>query len=284
MRHRSISAFLLCTAIALPVAATAEDDAAIRHSDLLLAQADATDESDPLAPFLKRTTPTPPDAAEEETTAEEETAEEETAEEKTAEPKVDAPNVEEATDDTGIEDLPRKSLPKTETAEEDDAAEEEEVAEKTAPEKAEPEVVVVREPTSMAAISPNMLFDILSAHVDEVEVDPTGGDTTLEGRIDGTPFQIYFYECDGGDMSSIAYPDSECLGFEWRSYFFDMRPSTRAVNEWNASYHYGKLFIDRDGDLTVQLNVVVEGGIEERNILTTLAWFRAVLDGVKSEF
>ncbi|MEM8740567.1 MAG: YbjN domain-containing protein [Pseudomonadota bacterium] len=276
MRHRPISALLLCSAIALPFSVAASDLGSTQQPNLILAQADASDDSNPLAPFLKRTTPAVTDTEEEVVEEAVEDAAEEVAEEVVEETPAEPAEEVVAEDDNGIEDLPRKSLPKSDPV----------VAEEDATEQSEPEVVIetVREPTSMATISPNALYDIIGDHVDMVEVDPSGGDTTLEGRIDGTSFQVYFYECDGGDMSSVAYPDSDCLGFEWRSYFFEARPSARQVNEWNANYHYGKLFIDRDGDLTVQLNVVVEGGIEERNVLTTLAWFRAVLDGVRSEF
>lgn len=129
-------------------------------------------------------------------------------------------------------------------------------------------------------ISPNRLADILRPLVDEVSVDASGSDTTLEGRLDGTDFQAYFYECDGGDMASEASPDSDCFGYELRAYFPDYPTDTDRVNQWNADNHYGKLWVDSDGDLAVQLNVIVEGGATEATVGTTVAWFRAILEGV----
>lgn len=260
MYHRPVLALLLGSALALPALAP------VPASEIILAQSSADEDSNPLAPFLKRSTPAP-DAA----PAEEEAVQEETPQEEAETPAITGPET--AEPETTEPALPRKGFPKADQAEP-------ETAEPETPPAPEVVIETVREPTSRQWISPNAMYEVVRPFVDRVEVDPTGGDTTLEGMIDGTAFQVYFYECDGGDMASVALPDSECLGYEWRSYFFDYRAGPTDVNNWNANYHYGKLFIDGDGDLAVQLNVVVEGGIEDENILTTLAWFKAILDGV----
>ncbi|GIX15714.1 MAG: hypothetical protein KatS3mg118_3673 [Paracoccaceae bacterium] len=261
MRTIPIVAILMTTAFAAAAPAAPAQP-------ILLAQADSGTD-DPLAPFLKRSRPAPAESAEPPAAAE---APAPPAAEAPAPPAAaEAPAPEPAPRaDQAISDLPRKTLPRAEPPRTAEAP----PGPAPAPRAAEPQ------PTSLATISPNRLHEIIRDRVDSVDVDPSGGDTTLEGVLDGTRFQVYFYECDGGDMSSVARPDSECLGFEWRSYFFDYRATPQDVNAWNANYHYGKLFIDSDGDLAVQLNVIVEGGVEEANILTTLAWFRAVLDSV----
>lgn len=137
-------------------------------------------------------------------------------------------------------------------------------------------------PASQVAgtISPNALIEVIRDEVDHVRVDTSGGDTTLEGAIDGTDFQVYFYECDGGDMASVAEPDSDCLGYEFRAYFPDYPTEVRRVNQWNADHHYGKLWVDDDGDLALQINVVVEGGVAEDNALANLKWFRVAIGNV----
>jgi hypothetical protein len=179
-----------------------------------------------------------------------------------------------------VEETPPATEVKPEVAEEDPPA-------ATTPEEDPPETVDDdgdRRNRSFASISPRRLERLLKDSVDEVSVDSSGGDTTLDGTVDGTEFQVYFYECDGGDMSSVAKPNSKCLGYEFRAYFPDYPTDVERVNQWNADHHYGKLWVDSDGDLAVQLNVIVEGGIREDNVMTTLAWFKAVLEGVHETY
>ena len=49
------------------------------------------------------------------------------------------------------------------------------------------------------------------------------------------------------------------------------------MNAFNASHHYGALWRDDVGDLALQLNVIVEGGVTTDNIRATFAWWREVL-------
>ncbi|HEU0222837.1 MAG TPA: YbjN domain-containing protein [Paracoccaceae bacterium] len=197
------------------------------------------------------------------------------------------PQTEEATPPPAAEETPPAEEQPPATAEElppeDETVmpETEEVA-PAAPRASEtPEVAEERERSrTYQWVSPRRLERLIREGVDELRVDTSGGDTTLEGTIDGTDFQVYFYECDGGDMASVAEPNSRCLGYEFRAYFLDYPTDAEQVNQWNADHHYGKLWIDNDGDLAVQLNVIVEGGIKEDNVKTTLIWFKAVLEGV----
>ena len=128
------------------------------------------------------------------------------------------------------------------------------------------------------SISPNQLERLLAGEKGTIEVDPSEEDTTLDGRVDGVNYTVFFYECDGGDMKSPAKPDSACLGFEYRAYFTDYPSDSETVNEWNDDYHYGSLWRDSDGDLALLLNVIVEGGITDENIRVTFSWWRAVIE------
>ncbi|RMF39183.1 MAG: YbjN domain-containing protein [Alphaproteobacteria bacterium] len=289
MRHRLILAALLSGGLAFSalaqssgsgVASTSERTAprtapvtqAERDDGSVIPAQSQNDESNPLAPFLKGLLKdeNETDTVEKPAEATEEAAPAETTPEETVEKAPEAATAEDKSDTTPAtpRKLPSKSQPKSDTT-------------ATAPAvPAEPKVVEVIKPTSRSWISPNALAEILKPHIEDIRVDPTGGDTTLEGSIDGTDFQIYFYECDGGDMASVAKPDSQCLGYEWRSYFLRYPTDTDQVNKWNADHHYGKLWVDNDGDLAVQLNVIVEGGVEDDNILITLAWWRAIVQDV----
>ncbi|MGB0506846.1 MAG: YbjN domain-containing protein [Pikeienuella sp.] len=127
------------------------------------------------------------------------------------------------------------------------------------------------------SISPNQLLNILSSERGRIDIDETESDTTLEGRVAGADYSVYFYECDGAGFTDPARPNSECLGFEYRAYFSGFGKDLATVNQWNIDYHYGSLWQDGD-DLVLQLNVVVEGGITEENIGITFLWWKAVID------
>lgn len=129
-------------------------------------------------------------------------------------------------------------------------------------------------------ITPNDLHALLADRVDSLSVDTSGGDTTLEGVVDGHRFSVFFYECDGGNLSSVATPDSHCLGYEFRAYIADAPKDDATLQRWNAENHYGKLWRDADDDLSVHYTSVVEGGVEDDHILTALAWWRAILKSV----
>lgn len=135
--------------------------------------------------------------------------------------------------------------------------------------------------TLYESLSPKEMLTLLEAEIGTAELDESNGDTAVEGRVDGVNYSVYFFECDGKDFTAAARPDSACLGYEYRAYFGDFPNDTDTVNAWNNKYHYGTLWRDEDGQLAVNLNVIVEGGITDANIRITFAWWRAVIESVE---
>ena len=128
------------------------------------------------------------------------------------------------------------------------------------------------------SISPNELLEILDSEKGTAKLNTSGEDTTLAGRVESVNYAVFFYQCDGGDMASLAKPNSQCLGYEFRAYFTgEYTQDVEVVNAYNAAEHYGLLWLDKDGDLALQLNVIVEGGITLENIRATFTWWRVVL-------
>jgi len=127
-------------------------------------------------------------------------------------------------------------------------------------------------------ISPNQMVKLIDAEKGMAALDQTGDDTTVDGRVDGVSYTIFFYQCDGGEFTAPAKPDSACLSFEYRAYFSDYPNDSDTVNQWNNDYHFGSLWRDDEGDLALQLNVIVEGGVTDANLRATFAWWRAVIE------
>ncbi len=132
-------------------------------------------------------------------------------------------------------------------------------------------------PTVFETISPKAALAILGPEAGELNLDDSNGDTTLTGRVDGRPFDIYFYDCDGGGFVGPARPDSACLGLEFRAYFEGYPNDVEIVNAWNNAHHYGALWRDDDEDLALQLNVIIEGGVTDANIRSNYKWWRQVM-------
>ena len=131
----------------------------------------------------------------------------------------------------------------------------------------------------LTSVSPLRLQAILDA---DLTLNDEAGDATLSGMVAGAPFDIYFYDCDGGGFLAPARPDSACLGVEYRAYFEGYPADAELVNAWNDANHYGTLWRDADEDLALQLNVVVEGGVTEENLRATYVWWGRVVESFEA--
>lgn len=121
-------------------------------------------------------------------------------------------------------------------------------------------------------ISPRTLSGILAKAGILAKVTVTGGDATLvleqppELKL---PVEVFFYECDGGAFAAPAKPDSACLSYEYRAYapFPQTGEDSELANRWNETYHFGKAWRDELGDISLQMNFMVAGGVSERNFI-----------------
>ncbi|QIE56238.1 YbjN domain-containing protein [Pikeienuella piscinae] len=141
--------------------------------------------------------------------------------------------------------------------------------------------------TVLTSISPQTLEALLEAEGAMLTQVTTGGDTTLRseplqiGPSDVKPiaFEVFFYECDGGDFIDPAGPGSACLSFEYRALAPSLVPGEDAeiANRWNEIYHFGKAWRDELGEVALQMSVVVDGGVTEENIRATYRRWRITL-------
>jgi len=135
-------------------------------------------------------------------------------------------------------------------------------------------------PAVYKTISPNEVLQILRAEDGGFRLNDSAGDATISGLAGATPFDIYFYNCDGAGFVAPARPDSACLGLEFRAYFPGYPNDAEIVNAWNNAHHYGALWRDDGEDLALQLNVIVEGGVTEANIRANYRWWLRVMQSI----
>lgn len=106
-----------------------------------------------------------------------------------------------------------------------------------------------------------------------LDVDSVG-DPMIEGRIDGQAYTVFFYGCEGG---------KDCTSIQFTTYFAGVRPSAAVVSDWNDANRFGTLYLDSDGDLAIDLDVNLFGGVTRRNLDDTFDWWRVVLDEVRAD-
>lgn len=95
------------------------------------------------------------------------------------------------------------------------------------------------------------------------------GDPRLSSRIEGTHFDVLFYDCTPGPCQSIQF-----------SAAFDMKEpmAPDALNAWNRDMRFGKAYLDDEGDPYVEMDINVDlDGIGRKNFDDTVDIWRTVL-------
>lgn len=100
------------------------------------------------------------------------------------------------------------------------------------------------------------------------------GDPMIEGRIDGQAYTVFFYGCDGG---------AGCSSIQFTTYFAGVRPDAAVVSDWNDENRFGTLYLDGDGDLALDMDVNLFGGVTRKNLDDTFDWWRVVLEEVRAD-
>lgn len=93
-------------------------------------------------------------------------------------------------------------------------------------------------------------------------------DPMIESRIDGTSFQVYFYNCEK-TCGAIQFS----AGFD----LHDGMTETMA-NRWNRENRFGKVWLDETSDPFIEMDIGVAGdGIGRKNFDDALDTWRIVL-------
>ncbi|MCB1335440.1 MAG: YbjN domain-containing protein [Roseivivax sp.] len=96
------------------------------------------------------------------------------------------------------------------------------------------------------------------------------GDPLLQGKIEGTPYSVYFYGCDD------AHANCSAVQFK-AGYDMQMGLSDYQVNTWNKEKRFGKVFLDDEKDPFLELDVNLLHGVSEGNFADTIDWWRVVM-------
>lgn len=108
----------------------------------------------------------------------------------------------------------------------------------------------------------------------EMETD-SDGSPRIRARMAGTLYTVFFYGCeDGKDCTTIQF---------WM--YTDAPPNALVVvNNWNRDRRFGKAYLDDEGDVVVEMDVNLLGGVSAKNLDDTFDWWRIVLERAGEEF
>ena len=125
------------------------------------------------------------------------------------------------------------------------------------------------ETLTIGRISPRQMAAVLRERGNPAEITTDNNRTRLTTEISGLRTSVHFYSCNDGGCQSIQY----------RTLFRRNERFTLAfVNAWNYEKRFAKAYLDRDGDLVLEWDVDLDGGVSVAYVAETVSTFQAMLN------
>ncbi|SDG54420.1 YbjN domain-containing protein [Roseospirillum parvum] len=122
-------------------------------------------------------------------------------------------------------------------------------------------------------ISGSELVQLMQDWGYRADLDQDGeGDPRIQSSTGGLNFVVHFYECQPDGAEPVCGSLSVGAVFEGA-----VNHGVDSMNHWNALNRFGKAYRADNGDLWVEMDIALEGGISEANLRDWLAWWEAVL-------
>jgi hypothetical protein len=118
------------------------------------------------------------------------------------------------------------------------------------------------------ATDPAGVLEVVRGHGDASLSKDGMGDPLIEGVIEEKDYRLLFYNCtEGRDCKSLKF-----------SATWEAEDLTDAMmSDWNREQRFGKAYLDKEGQATVEMNVNLHGGVTRANFDDTIDWWRLVL-------
>jgi len=96
------------------------------------------------------------------------------------------------------------------------------------------------------------------------------GDPMITGALNGTSYQIFFYNCTA---------HKECATVQFHSgYHLDKPVSLETINEWNRSQRFGRAYLDKENDPVLEMDVDLDdGGVVPLLFIDNVEFWESVL-------
>ena len=105
----------------------------------------------------------------------------------------------------------------------------------------------------------------------EYSTDSDGEPKIESTTIDGINFSIYFYDCTAGKFA-------ECDTLQFRAIFTLANPLTPdSLNDFNRSWVFGKAYAFEDGDLSLELPLLLAEGVSAQNLSEQIGLWETIV-------
>ena len=99
-----------------------------------------------------------------------------------------------------------------------------------------------------------------AGYIVEYTTDSDGEPKINSSTLDGINFSIYFYDCSTGKFA-------ECDTLQFRATFTLNTPLTNdELNDFNQAWVFGKAYRFEDGDLSLELPMLLAEGVTSQNL------------------
>jgi len=123
--------------------------------------------------------------------------------------------------------------------------------------------------TMIDATNPAAIVDMLEWYGDATLKADEEGDPLIEGEIDGISYDVYFYSCKDG---------KNCQRIQFRASWDDSgKNSFKYINDWNRKKVFGKAYKRIDGDVVVEMPVLLNHGVSEENLDNVIGLWSTVM-------
>jgi hypothetical protein len=104
----------------------------------------------------------------------------------------------------------------------------------------------------------------------------SGGSPKITGRMDGIKYVVFFYGCKG---------ETDCKTIQFYSGWTnsDGRVTADDMGRWNRENRYSKAYLDDDGDVAVEMDVMLERGVSVGNLDEWFSVWRLSVTGFEDE-
>ncbi len=121
------------------------------------------------------------------------------------------------------------------------------------------------------ARNPDSLVQALqqAGYVAKLGTDPVG-DPMVTSGVSGTTFQIFFYNCT---------EHKACATVQFHSGYDVQNPVGLALlNEWNRAKRFGRVFLDKENDPVLQMDVDLDdGGMSSLLFIDNIEFWASIL-------
>jgi hypothetical protein len=128
---------------------------------------------------------------------------------------------------------------------------------------------------SQISADPGVVLEIAKGYGSASLGKDNDGDPKVTGMMEGIKYGILFYGCNAG---------RNCKSIAFVAFWEKGSVTLEKVNRYNRDRRFGRAYIDKDGDLALDMDVELEYGMSRRNLEEAFADWKLSLKTLKEDF